>query len=210
MGIETNKPADSPLARQSLADALVERLPKEPVPIRLRLRDDCYLINQRLGQDHASTIGVLLLAREIPGCSYPPGESLSFILEDRFRAEKVKGETRIPAGYARMTRVKQSGILGKMRKWFPEMEWIVGLEDVPNYELLRVHTGVKHEHTDGCPLTGGGVLNAWKTSPTEASLTDSRNCYRAVHEQVLVPLFEHEPEPRLLTRDEGFLLEGLF
>lgn len=163
------------------------------------------LILQRLGQDHHSTTGVLI--SNVDYLSVARGEVLCYTLEDRHRDVKVRGRTRIPAGLYPLGQVKRSGILGKMRKWFPEMGFIVSIEQVPNFRLLRIHTGVRHQHTDGCPLVSSGAAGSWRLSPDEASLTDSRNCYRALHERVFVPLFETvDGPPHLLVRDEGFLL----
>lgn len=165
---------------------------------------EAHLILQRLGQDNRSTVGVLLVNVDLPGV--PRGEAVAFTLEDLHREVKVAGETRIPAGLATMHIVKQSGILDKMRDWYPGMKWIVGLRDVPGFRLLRIHTGNRDSHTQGCPLIGGGVADAWKTSDDEAMLLRSRDTYRTVHEKVFEPLFEVVEHPKLLVRDEQFLL----
>lgn len=164
-----------------------------------------HLILQRIGQDHHSTVGALLVNVDcLPGV--PRGDAVCFTLEDRYRAEKVPGETRIGEGLYPLTKEPSSGILDKMRRWYPEMGFIVGIKGVPNFTLVRIHTGNKHSHSEGCPLLGNGVMDAWKLSPDEAMLVGSRDAYRAVHERVFVPLFDAVGEPKLLVRDEGHLL----
>lgn len=162
------------------------------------------LILQRLGQDINSTTGILMTAVNIG--EFARGEALCFILEDIFREVKVKGKTRFPAGLVRLTKVKASNILNKMRRWYPELPWIVGIEGVANYSLLRIHTGVEEDHTEGCPLTAHGAHASFKLSAEDGILVDSRDCYRQLHDRVFVPMFDDWPEPRMLVRDESFLL----
>lgn len=166
------------------------------------------LIQQRLGQDNESTTGILLVNRDLR--AHKRGEVVCYLLEDGPTPDpfgaKVPGRTRIPAGVFPLERVRHSGILDSMRRWFPELPWIVGITGIPGFQLVRYHTGVKHEHTDGCPLTAGSALNSWKTSSEEATLADTRLCYKALHYEVFEPMFDANPEPRVWVRDEGYLL----
>lgn len=164
------------------------------------------LIHQRIGQDNRSTTGALITNIDLPG-SWPRGTAVSWLLEDKWRLKKVGGETRFPAGLHRLTKITHSGILDSMRRWWDgELPWIVGIDGVPGYSLLRVHCGNDHFDSDGCPLTGTHAMNSWRTSAAEASVAASRPAYVQLHHTVWVPLFEANPEPTMLTRDESFLL----
>lgn len=200
---------DPRFIRKTIADALLEGLPETAYPQGMMLRPtkppEHHILHQRLGQDQETTTGIYLSAVDwLPGIAY--GEVLAFILEDKYREVKVAGETRFPAGVVTLTRVTQSGILNKMRRWAPHLPWIVGIEGVPNYSLLRVHTGVTHEHTDGCHIVGGGVMDAWKLSKEEAAVLRSRDTYLDLHNRVFEPLFERVDKPKMWVRDEGRLM----
>lgn len=208
--------------RRSIAEALLEGLPETAFPAGVPTRDDICpvdpggsrlftryaresdLIQQRLGQDNESTTGILMLNRDLR--VRKRGEVLCYTLEDLFRAVKIDGRTRFSAGAYELEKVTESGILNSMRRWFPEMDFIVGIKDVPEFDLLRYHTGVRHQHSRGCPLMAGSALNSWKTSNEEAALAQSRECYKAVHLEVFRPLFDVNPTPRVWVRDEDFLL----
>lgn len=210
MGIDTKNPKPTPPSvnapapgQKTILEALVDRMPEEPVPFPTKPPEH-HILHQRLGQDNHSTIGIYLSAVDwLPGIAL--GEVLCFVLEDIFRPNKVEGETRFPAGVVTLHRVRQSGILNKMRKWRPDLPWIVGIGGVPNYRLLRIHTGATHHHTDGCHIVGGGMIDAWKLTEDEAMVARSRDTYSTLHDRVFVPLFEEVEQPKMWVRDESFL-----
>jgi hypothetical protein len=67
-----------------------------------------------------------------------------FTLEDRVRSAKVAGATAIPPGRYEVS-VTWSN---RFKRPLPL------LMDVPNYTGVRIHTGNKAEHTEGCILVG--------------------------------------------------------
>ena len=75
--------------------------------------------------------------------------------EDPKQAEKIAGETRIPAGKYQITLRKEGGMLPKyqLRCPFPHpgMLWI---RKVPNFEYCYIHVGNSKKDTDGCVLVG--------------------------------------------------------
>ena len=103
---------------------------------------------ERFKSNHTATLGKLSFGSEF----------FCFTLEDEFREEKVAGETRIPAGTYRLEKCFESGILNRMKAngWY-EKDWIPTICDVPNFQYIRIHTGVNESHTDGCPLVGFGA-----------------------------------------------------
>jgi hypothetical protein len=67
-----------------------------------------------------------------------------FTLEDTVRAEKIKGETAIPAGTYEIAVTFSN----KFKKLLPL------LLNVPNFEGVRIHPGNTPDDTEGCILVG--------------------------------------------------------
>jgi hypothetical protein len=92
-----------------------------------------------------STIGVLDGVPGVPGC---------FTLEDEARAQKVHGDTRIPAGRYRILLRKEGAMHPKYAakyKWHKGMLW---LQDVPGFDYIYIHIGNTTADTLGCILVG--------------------------------------------------------
>ena len=82
-------------------------------------------------------------------------EFLCYTLEDEYRNEKIKGETRIPAGTYKITLRTVGGFHGRYEKKYGEMhKGMLWVRDVPNFEYILIHTGNTDEHTAGCLLVG--------------------------------------------------------
>lgn len=103
----------------------------------------------RIGSDADSTIGVIHI----------DGSLQCFSLEDEYRAKKVWGETRIPAGRYRIL-LRTDGSLHQkykehknatIRSIHRGMLW---LQDVPGFEYILIHIGNNERDTAGCILTG--------------------------------------------------------
>lgn len=111
-------------------------------------------ILQRFSDSGKSSLGLLFLGE--PGrlsfCSYT--------LEDEARALKVKGETRIPAGYYELKlRKDESPLTKKYRDRFPWFTWHIQVMDVPGFEYVYIHIGNTEQDTDACILLGDGANN---------------------------------------------------
>lgn len=79
----------------------------------------------------------------------------SYTLEDPVRAEKIRGETAIPAGHYRI-------IINHSPKFKRELPLLL---KVPNFSGIRIHAGNAATDTEGCILVGterapGKVLNS--------------------------------------------------
>ena len=82
-------------------------------------------------------------------------EFLCYTLEDEYRDEKIKCETRIPAGTYKITLRTVGGFHGRYEKKYGEMhKGMLWVRDVPNFEYILIHTGNTDEHTAGCLLVG--------------------------------------------------------
>lgn len=80
---------------------------------------------------------------------------LAYTLEDEYREEKVKGETRIPAGTYKITLRTVGGFHSRYTSKYGSMhKGMLWVRDVPGFEYILIHTGNTDEHTAGCLLVG--------------------------------------------------------
>jgi hypothetical protein len=100
---------------------------------------------QKIGKN--SSLGVLTFENEYPMC---------FVIEDGYKAIKVKGETRIPAGrYKLGIRKEETPLTLKSRSrpsysgWF---RFFIEVLDVPDFTNIYFHIGNTEKDTEGCQL----------------------------------------------------------
>jgi len=80
---------------------------------------------------------------------------LAYTLEDEHREEKVKDETRIPAGTYKITLRTVGGFHSRYVSKYGDMhKGMLWVRDVPGFEYILIHTGNTDEHTAGCLLVG--------------------------------------------------------
>jgi hypothetical protein len=108
--------------------------------------------NRRITRTKDSSLGILSYNGFVPS---------GFIIEDEYRAEKLLGETRIPAGRYKLgirkelTRLTQKHRESKYYQgWF---EYHIEVLDVPNFTGIYFHMVNNDDHTAGCQ---GGAKNA--------------------------------------------------
>jgi len=81
-----------------------------------------------------------------------------FGLEDEYRAVKVMGETRIPAGVYKVGIRDVGGFHGRYTKRFamyPDFhKGMLQVLDVPGFDYILVHCGNTDDDTGGCLLVG--------------------------------------------------------
>lgn len=110
------------------------------------------------------------------------GRFVCFGLEDEFRADKVPGETRIPAGEYEITLRKEGGFHNRYKQRFPDMhEGMLHVRNVPNFEFILIHIGNTDEDTAGCLLVG---LNA-SVNDDELRVTSSKLAYEKLYPMVV-------------------------
>lgn len=106
----------------------------------------------RYSSKEESTLGLLMAGAEDNGLDFR-----CYTLEDEHRDVKVLGKTRIPAG---RYEIKLRAAGGMHQRYLKRFSWHMGmlhLQDVPDFEWIYLHPGNKHEHTEGCILTGDGT-----------------------------------------------------
>jgi len=85
---------------------------------------------------------------------------LSYALEDEFRNDKVKHETRVPAGTYKILLRKVGGFHAKYTKKYGDFhKGMLHVQDVPGFEYILIHTGNTDEHTSGCLIVGDSQEN---------------------------------------------------
>lgn len=78
-----------------------------------------------------------------------------YTLEDEFRAVKVRGETRIPAGTYKLGLRTEGSTHFQYAKRFPDIhKGMLHVLNVPNFQWILIHIGNTEKDTDGCLLVG--------------------------------------------------------
>ena len=103
-----------------------------------------------------------------------------FVLEDRYRTEKVYGETRISDGIYEMELRTIGRLHEKYKNRFPDLhKGMLWLSNVPNFEYILFHIGNDDEDTAGCLLVG------YNKTGGQNFLGDSTNAYVDFYEKVI-------------------------
>lgn len=134
---------------------------------------------QRYDDDGHATLGKILI----------DGALECYSLEDTHRAEKVKGETRIPAGAYRLELKGPSRFDDKAsRELGAEHIGMIRLVDVPGFTEILIHWGNYAKDTEGCVLTG---QNPAKDGQGHNVVWNSMDAYKALYRKV-APLLRCE------------------
>ena len=105
-----------------------------------------------------------------------------FTLEDEYREVKVPGETRIPAGKYEIKLRTVGGMHSRYSKRFDWHRGMLWLQDVPGFKWIYIHPGNKHEHTEGCILTGDG---AHSNLIDDGSVSNSVAAYERIYKEIV-------------------------
>ena len=112
-----------------------------------------------------------------------------FTLEDTYREQKVKGETRIPNGTYKVELREVGGFHNKYLAKYGDtfhkgMLWV---KDVPNFEYILIHVGNTDDNTEGCLLVGSTA------DKDKSFIGASGNAYKDFYPKV-VAAFENNEE----------------
>lgn len=133
------------------------------------------LLVLRFSSQKDSTNGLLFQKTESFGLQF-----LCYTLEDEFRALKVRGETRIPAGIYDIQFRKEGGFHNKYSKRFSNIhKGMLQVMDVPNFDYILLHCGNTDEHSSGCLLLGDSQEN--NVIIKDGFIGKSTNAYKRVY-----------------------------
>ncbi|MEE9393729.1 MAG: DUF5675 family protein [Planctomycetota bacterium] len=120
-----------------------------------------------------ATLGFLMVAR------VASWQFACFTCEDEHRAQKVHGETRIPAGRYQIKLRTEGGRHARYKTAFPlshvGMLW---LQDVPGFEWVYIHIGNDDDDTLGCILVGED------RNETLRNVQRSRTAYSRIYREI--------------------------
>lgn len=135
------------------------------------------------------------------GLMYVDGEFSCYTLEDRFRFEKVPGETRIPSGtYPITVRKEDTPLTIKYRRVYRFFDYHLEIDQVPNFDNVYIHVGNTHDDTEGCLLVGDMVISQ-KTN----KIAHSVNAFERVYKRIRAALDQGESVVITLTDIEHFI-----
>lgn len=103
-------------------------------------------------------------------------------LEDEWRAVKVDGETRVPAGIYRIVVRREGGFHHRYsndRRFKDIHEGMLWIKDVPGFQWILIHVGNYETDTDGCLLVGR------KRDESLMHVYRSVEAYRALYQAVI-------------------------
>ena len=116
---------------------------------------------------------------------------LCYTLEDEYRKEKVRSETRIPKGKYEIKLRKEGGFHTKYSKRFPDIHiGMLHIIDVPNFEYILIHCGNTDEHTAGCLLVGDSQEN--NILKKDGFIGSSTQAYKRIYPKISKKLEEGE------------------
>lgn len=107
------------------------------------------------------------------------GSLAAYCVEDEPRAEKVAGETRIPAGLYKVGVRAEGGFHNRYSTKFPTMHrGMLQVMDVPGFEYILIHVGNTDDDTAGCLCIG--------TAPTSAiGVSSSVAAYKRLYPRMI-------------------------
>ncbi|AWW32117.1 hypothetical protein DN752_19335 [Echinicola strongylocentroti] len=142
----------------------------------------------RYMDDGETTLGLLFLRNKF----------FAYTLEDTFRVEKVKHETRIPAGKYQLDFNRQvTPMTERYRHRMPWFDFHLEIKDVPDFSQICIHIGNTHSDTSGCVLIADGVSAGLPRSIVQSTLTYEK-FYKIIHgllqtnEQVTIQVHDED------------------
>jgi hypothetical protein len=131
----------------------------------------------RFNDNGKSTLGLLFVN----------GRFRCYTLEDEARSEKVKGETRIPAGtYPLGYRNVESPLTKRYRSKHDFFDFHLHIQDVPGFDFVYIHIGNTDKNSDGCVLVGDSVdNNAIKDGFLGSSTPAFKRLYKEIYPKIL-------------------------
>ena len=167
--------------KQILAASSKEAEEMYYAPLRYPLKTSAINLEVvRFSSQGSSTLGILFDATH--GRRF-----LAFTLEDAYREQKLKHETRIPKGRYQVKLRKEGGFnkqyIGKFGTEFHR--GMLHVQDVPNFSYILIHCGNTKEDTSGCLLVGDqSHENVTRDGFIGSSVTAYRRIYPMIAESL--------------------------
>lgn len=140
------------------------------------------LVLNRKKDNHEETFGHLHI----------DGQFFCVTLEDTYRHKKIKGETRIPAGYYEIKLRKQSPMAERYKAKY-KTDGMLHLQKVPNFTNVYIHIGNSKEDTNGCILVGAKGLQIVEEGRQKLKIVDSTKTYKPLWKLVADKIEINEP-----------------
>lgn len=155
-------------------------------------------ILQRFSDNRDSTLGILVKVLETAKGEIPIFQG--YTLEDEYREDKIKSETRIPAGtYQIDIQRAETPLTLKYRTKYPWFKHHLEIKNVPGFVGVYIHIGNFDADTAGCVLLGD---NADNNTIGPGSISNSTAAFKRFYESV----YPHLPVT-LIVKDEATMLE---
>ncbi len=144
----------------------------------------------RYFDDNETTLGLLFIGQKF----------FCYTLEDTFREQKIKGETRIPSGTYKLNFRRQLTKLTKKyratRDWF---EYHLEIKNVPEFTGVYIHSGSNHKHTEGCLLIADSIYS----SNEKRTIFNSQKTFERFYKK-LKPMLDDGEHIRIKLLDEDW------
>jgi hypothetical protein len=102
-----------------------------------------------------------------------------YTLEDEYRAQKLRGETRIPGGRYRVELRREGGMHQRYGDRFSDIhDGMLWLRDVPSFKWVYIHVGNTDDDTEGCILVAD---QAYSNVSDEGRIGKSTPAYRRIY-----------------------------
>jgi len=122
---------------------------------------------------------------ETIGSMYIDNLFVCYTLEDEYRAKKVWGETRIPAGRYELELNNDFGKNKKYSKRFPDIhKGMIHLLNVPGFKYILIHIGNTDVDTAGCILVGMSANDTGKKWKISRSTDAYKKIYPIISEAI--------------------------
>jgi hypothetical protein len=119
--------------------------------------------------------------------------------EDEPRVNKLKGQTRIPAGRYEIKLRPEGGMNANYNQRFKFHKGMLWLQNVENFEWIYIHVGNNHKDTEGCILVGATPMHDYLNGG--GSVLKSVAAYERLYLKI-VDALDHEQRVHITVQDE--------
>ncbi len=154
------------------------------------------LLLARYSSDENATLGLIFVEGSGNGWDLK-----CFTCEDEYRQDKIRGETRIPAGRYEVTLRTEGGMHGRYGARFPQMHHgMLWIRNVPDFEWIYFHIGNDEDDTYGCVLWG------MDRRERERTVQNSRRAYEILYPLISDRLLDgYAVHLNVIDLDQGFI-----